>query len=372
MTGPATPGDPMTLPLTAPHRTASAARPDQQDGAGVRFAGVVKAFGAQRVLHGLDLEVAPGELVCLLGPSGCGKSTALRLLAGLEHPDGGRITVAGRDMAGVPTNKRDIGMVFQSYSLFPHLSVARNTAFGLRTRRVPAAEAAERAAAALELVGLAELAQRYPHQLSGGQQQRVALARALVTEPRVLLLDEPLSALDAKVRVQLRDEIRRIQQRLGITTVFVTHDQEEALAISDRVAVMNAGTIEQHGTPEDLYMRPATPFVAEFIGRSSLVPATVSDGTASVLGRQVPLLGTRADGPALVFVRPENLELGTEGAPAIVVATSYLGAVRRTQVRTEDGTELVVQHAAAERVETGALVRVQVRPEPVAARDPEA
>ncbi len=359
----------MTLPLTDVRRADVALPFGRPEGAGVEFAGVVKAFGSQRVLHGLDLQVAPGELVCLLGPSGCGKSTALRLLAGLEHLDGGRITVAGQDMAGVPTNKRDIGMVFQSYSLFPHLSVARNTAFGLRTRHVPAAEAAERVAAALELVGLADLAARYPHQLSGGQQQRVALARALVTEPRVLLLDEPLSALDAKVRVQLRDEIRRIQQRLGITTVFVTHDQEEALAIADRVAVMNGGSIEQHGTPEDLYMRPATAFVAEFIGRSSLVPATVTAGTALVLGTPVPLLAARPDGPALVFVRPENLELATDGAPAIVVATSYLGAIRRTQVRTEDGTELVVQHAAGERAEPGALVHVRVHPEPVAATD---
>lgn len=337
------------------------------EGSGVDFSGVVKSFGGQQVLHGLDLRVEPGQLVSLLGPSGCGKSTALRLLAGLERLDGGRITIAGRDMAGVPTNKRDIGMVFQSYSLFPHLTVARNTGFGLRTRHVPAGEVADRVAAALELVGLSSFAGRYPHQLSGGQQQRVALARALVTEPRVLLLDEPLSALDAKVRVQLREEIRRIQQRLGITTIFVTHDQEEALAVSDRIAVMNAGGIEQHGTPEDLYLRPATAFVAEFIGRSSLVPAVVAGGVATVLGQRVPLLVPRADGPAQVFVRPENVLLGAEGAPGIVVGTSFLGAVRRTQVRTEDGTELVVQHAAGEPVAPGELVHVVLRPGPVAA-----
>ena len=369
----------MTVPITARHTSTgvSGAAVDgvrlglRSESSGVEFAGVVKAFGGQRVLHGLDLAVQPGELVSLLGPSGCGKSTALRLLAGLEHLDDGRITIAGRDMAGVPTNKRDIGMVFQAYSLFPHLTVARNAGFGLRTRRIPAAEVAERVATALELVGLTSLAGRYPHQLSGGQQQRVALARALVTEPRVLLLDEPLSALDARVRVQLREEIRRLQQRLGITTIFVTHDQEEALAVSDRIAVMNAGSIEQQGTPEDLYMRPATAFVAEFIGRSSLVPATVVGGVAVVLGQRVPLLAPRADGPARVFLRPENLVLGTEGAPGIVVGTSYLGAVRRTQVRTEDGTELVVQHAASEPAEPGDLVRVQVRPEPAAAADPE-
>ena len=367
----------MTVPTTTGPLTADVPR-GAADGlpfglrgesSGVEFAGVVKAFGGQRVLHGLDLAVQPGELVSLLGPSGCGKSTALRLLAGLENLDGGRITIAGRDMAGVPTNKRDIGMVFQAYSLFPHLTVARNAGFGLRTRHVPASEVSERVATALELVGLSDFAGRFPHQLSGGQQQRVALARALVTEPRVLLLDEPLSALDAKVRVQLRDEIRRIQQRLAITTIFVTHDQEEALAVSDRIAVMNAGSIEQEGTPEDLYMRPATPFVAEFIGRSSLVPAVVSGGTATVLGQRVPLLVARADGPAQVFLRPENLLLGSEGAAGIVVATSYLGAVRRTSVRTEDGTELVVQHAASDPAEPGALVRVRVRPEPVAATD---
>jgi putative spermidine/putrescine transport system ATP-binding protein len=338
---------------------------------GVEFTGVVKQFGSQRVLHGVDLAVRPGELVSLLGPSGCGKSTALRLLAGLEHLDGGRITIAGRDMVGVPTNRRDIGMVFQSYSLFPHLTVARNTAFGLRTRKVAGSDVSERVAAALELVGLSALAGRYPHQLSGGQQQRVALARALVTEPQVLLLDEPLSALDAKVRLSLREEIRRIQQRLGITTIFVTHDQEEALAVSDRIAVMNTGSIEQLGTPEDLYLRPATPFVADFIGRSSLAPATVAGGEALLLGQRVPLLQPRQDGPAMVYLRPENVMLASQGAPGIVVGTSYLGAVRRTQVRTEDGTELVIQHAAGDAVAPGQLVRLQVMPVPVVATDPE-
>ena len=345
---------------------------DRSEGVRVVFDGVVKSYGSQRVLKGLQLEVQPGEFLSLLGSSGSGKSTALRLLAGLEPADGGTILVGGEDMSRVPANKRDMGMVFQSYSLFPHLSVARNTAFGLRMRRVPEARVRERVDAALALVGLSDFAARFPHQLSGGQQQRVALARALVTEPRVLLLDEPLSALDAKVRVQLREEIRRIQLRLGITTIFVTHDQEEALAVSDRVAVMNAGDIDQIGAPEELYTRPATTFVAEFIGRSCLVDAVVRDGFAEALGARLPLLAPHPDGPARVYLRPENLFLasdGTTGAvPAIVVSSSFLGAMRRTQVKTTEGVELVVQHSPGERVLAGDAVRVGVRPEPVAVR----
>ncbi len=345
---------------------------DRAEGARVVFDDVVKSFGGQRVLHGLNLDIAPGEFVSLLGPSGCGKSTALRLLAGLELADEGAIIVGDVDMSRVPTNKRDMGMVFQSYSLFPHLSVARNTAFGLKMRHVPEARVRERVEAALALVGLADFADRFPHQLSGGQQQRVALARALVTEPRVLLLDEPLSALDAKVRVQLRDEIRRIQLRLGITTIFVTHDQEEALAVSDRVAVMNAGNIDQIGTPEELYTRPATPFVAEFIGRSSLVDALVRNGFAEALGVRLPLISSREDGPAQVYLRPENLFLASGvvagTVPATVIESSFLGSLRRTHVKTTDGIELVVQHSATERVLAGDVVRVGVRPEPVSVR----
>jgi putative spermidine/putrescine transport system ATP-binding protein len=282
------------------------------------------------------------------------------------------VLLGGRDVSDVPTNKRDIGMVFQSYSLFPHLRVADNAAFGLRRRGVARAEAARRAADALELVGLGHLADRFPHQLSGGQQQRVALARALVTEPRVLLLDEPLSALDAKVRVQLRDEIRRIQLRLGITTVFVTHDQEEALAVSDRIAVMDAGRISQIGTPEDLYLRPATAEVAAFVGVSSLVPGIVSGRTVEVWGRALPLQGDAPDGHSEVFVRPENVLLlapdDAEGIAATVQESTFLGSFRRTLVRTADGTLVRVQHAAGDRVEYGDAVRITVAPVPVLAR----
>ena len=220
---------------------------------------------------------------------------------------------------------------------------------------------------ALALVGLEHLADRYPHQLSGGQQQRVALARALVTEPRVLLLDEPLSALDAKVRVGLRDEIRRIQLRLGITTVFVTHDQEEALAVSDRIAVMNAGRIEQIGTPEELYLRPATANVAEFVGLSSVLPATVRDGVASVLGVALPVIGEATDGPAEVFVRPENVRLGGP-IDAVVQESTFLGSIRRTLLRTDSGELVRMQHPVGERVRFGEQVTLTIDPEPVAVR----
>jgi putative spermidine/putrescine transport system ATP-binding protein len=341
------------------------------EGTRVEFRGVEKDYGTTRVLHGVDLDIAPGEFVSLLGPSGCGKTTALRVLAGLEQATGGSVLLGGKDVSRVPTNKRDIGMVFQSYSLFPHLKVVENTAFGLRRRGVGKADAARRAGDALDLVGLGHLADRYPHQLSGGQQQRVALARALVTEPRVLLLDEPLSALDAKVRVQLRDEIRRIQLRLGITTVFVTHDQEEALAVSDRIAVMNAGRIEQIGTPEDLYLRPATANVAAFVGVSSLVPGVVRGDVVTVWGQDLPLQTAADDGAVQVFLRPENVRLrgaAEPGVDAVVQESTFLGSFRRSVVRTADGSLLNVQHAASERAEYGDTVRVALDPAPVATR----
>ena len=249
----------------------------------VRMEGLTRHYGPVVALDGLDLTLRPGELIALLGPSGCGKTTTLRLLAGLEDADRGQITVGGRDITRLPASKRDMGMVFQAYSLFPHMTVLQNVAFGLRLRRVAKADRERRALDVLELVGLSEQAGRYAHQLSGGQQQRVALARALAIEPQVLLLDEPLSALDAKVRAQLRDQIRRIQLEVGITTLFVTHDQEEALAIADRVGVMREGQLEQLAPPTEVYSRPATPFVAEFVGLTNRLPGTVSgthgDGT---------------------------------------------------------------------------------------------
>ncbi len=356
-------------PRALPRTSDNALLADAGEGTRVEFRGVVKDYGTTRVLHDFALDIAPGEFVSLLGPSGCGKTTALRVLSGLESATGGAVLLGGRDVSGIPTNRRDIGMVFQSYSLFPHLRVIDNVAFGLRRRRVAKRVAARRASDALELVGLGHLADRFPHQLSGGQQQRVALARALVTEPRVLLLDEPLSALDAKVRVQLRDEIRRIQLRLGITTVFVTHDQEEALAVSDRIAVMNAGRIEQVGSPEDLYLRPASPYVAAFVGVSSVVPGVVAAGAVHVWGQRLSSHSPVADGSVDVFIRPENVRLVSEGGvPATVQETTFLGGFRRTLVRAADGTLLTVQHAAGDRVAYDDLVRVTFAEVPVVVR----
>ncbi|MGV8908523.1 MAG: ABC transporter ATP-binding protein [Propionicimonas sp.] len=333
--------------------------------------GVVKNFGKTQVLHDLNLTVRPGELVSLLGPSGCGKTTALRLIAGLEEPSGGVILMNGDDVTGVPTNRRDIGMVFQSYSLFPHLTAIDNTRFGLDMRKVPRHRARSMAAESLELVGLAALADRFPHQLSGGQQQRVALARALVTSPKVLLLDEPLSALDARVRVQLREEILRIQKELGITTVFVTHDQEEALAISDRVAVMREGRIEQIGTPEELYLTPATAEVAAFVGLSSLLPATVTGGVARIWGQAIPVVGSAPDGEYQAFVRPEHFKVapaGESGMRGIVEASIFLGSARRTELRVAGGELVAVQHDVSLRPERGDEWQLVVEPAPVVVR----
>jgi len=344
----------------------------------VEFTGVAKEFSGHRALTGFDLTLRPGELVALLGPSGCGKTTALRVLAGLESTDAGSITINGVDISRLPTSRRDMGMVFQSYSLFPHLSAQQNIEFGLRMRKVDGAEQRRRARAALSLVGLGGLgglSDRYAHQLSGGQQQRVALARALVTEPRVLLLDEPLSALDARVRVRLREEIRRIQTELGVTTLFVTHDQDEALAVADRLAVMRDSAIEQIGTPEDLYSRPASPFIADFVGLSNQLAGIVRYGFAELYGAKLPLVDpSQADGPVLVAVRPEDVELAQDGSGGdgsgagpvgVVVATSFHGSHRRTRVRLGDGAVVSVQHGVRLQTVPGDSVRLRFCGTPV-------
>jgi len=334
---------------------------------------VDKAFSGNMVLHQLSLRVEPGEFVSLLGPSGCGKTTALRLIAGLEHVTGGVVRMDDVDVSDIPTNKRDIGMVFQAYSLFPHMTALQNTMFGLEMRNVPSAEARQRAMDSLEIVGLSDLADRYPHAMSGGQQQRIALARALVTSPKVLLLDEPLSALDAQVRTQLRLEVRRIQQSIGITTIFVTHDQEEALAISDRVAVMTDGRIEQIGTPEELYLQPATPIVAAFVGMSSLVRTVAHGGRADVWGIGMPLIGDVPNGDCEVFIRPEHVRMAAEGDPVInatAETSTFLGSMRRTVLRMADGQTLIMQHPAEQRLDVGTSVQITIDPVLVAARLP--
>ncbi|AYG02467.1 ABC transporter ATP-binding protein [Gryllotalpicola protaetiae] len=348
--------------------TVSAAAALEVAGTAVELVGVVKTYAGHQALAGVDLRVEPGEFIALLGPSGCGKTTALRALSGLEQIDGGRILIDGKDVAQIAVNKRDIGMVFQSYSLFPHMTALQNVEFGLRMRKVDASARRTRATEALELVGLGHLAERYAHQLSGGQQQRVALARALVTRPRVLLLDEPLSALDAKVRVSLRDEIRRIQKDLGITTLFVTHDQEEALAVADRVAVMNSGDIEQIGTPEELYLNPRTSFVADFVGLSNKLDGNVAGGVVTVYGQPLNVLGEApAAGPVTAFVRPEDIALTADaGLPATVVSTSFLGSLRRTFVRLADETVVAVQHDVSDKPQPGEGVALRFKGRPVA------
>ena len=297
---------------------------------GVEVAGITKRFGALVAVDGVDLVIARGELLAVVGPSGCGKTTLIRIIAGLERPDAGEVRIGGRTATHLPPERRNVSIVFQNFALFPHMSVADNVAYGLKMRSFPRSERERRVNEALELVDLAGLGRRRPHELSAGQQQRVALARALAPRPHTLLLDEPLSALDASLRERLRLEIRRIQRELGITTILVTHDQEEALSIADRVAVMERGALVQVGEPWEVYDSPASPFVAGFIGKGSFVEAEVGGDGADLgpLGR-VPkerLPGHIEPGPALAFVRPEfvRVEPADSGSQAALEFTATL------------------------------------------------
>jgi len=332
-------------------------------GAPVTLDRLVRTFGSTRALDGLSLDIAPGEFIALLGPSGCGKTTALRVLAGFEQPDSGRVLVRGSDVSSVPAQHRDMGMVFQSYSLFPNMNARDNVAFGLQLRRQRSAVRKSRAGELLELVGLSEHALKFPHQLSGGQQQRVALARALAIEPQVLLLDEPLSALDAKVRAELRDQIRELQRRLNITTVFVTHDQEEALSMADRVCVMNQGRAEQVATPPVLYAQPSTAFVAEFVGVSSRVGVERDHAGVTVLGQSARVRGGEAAvpaGPLDALLRPEDVTatVARDGL-GVVLHRSFLGASTRLEVGIGGSTIKVdVRSVDSEDFELGTRVEL--------------
>jgi putative spermidine/putrescine transport system ATP-binding protein len=309
----------------------------------LRIEKLVKAFGNNPpVVKSVDLGINKGEFVSLLGPSGCGKTTILRMVAGFEQPNSGTIAVEGRDLTALPPNQRKVGMVFQAYALFPNMNVADNIGFGLKIAGTPRPQRDARVEEMLKLIGLSGFGKRFPFELSGGQQQRVALARALAPNPRMLLLDEPLSALDAKIRVSLREQIRQIQRDLGITTIFVTHDQEEALSISDRIVVMNAGNVEQFGTPFEIYNRPATKFVATFVGQLNTLNATVADAAA----RTVTIGGTTVTIPALpastrngeaiaLTMRPEAVSLGADRDIQLdgkVAEVAFLGSVIRVKV----------------------------------------
>ncbi|OJF98473.1 ABC transporter ATP-binding protein [Pararhizobium antarcticum] len=320
----------------------------------VVFQNLRKTFGAFTAIHDLSLTIEPGTLVTLLGPSGCGKTTTLRMLAGLEHPTSGRILIGGKDVTMLPANERDVSMVFQSYALFPHMTSLDNVAYGLESSGLKKKEARERAEEGLKLVGLGGFGQRLPAELSGGQQQRVAVARALVLEPQVLLLDEPLSNLDARLRRRVRTEIRELQQRLGFTAVYVTHDQDEALAVSDRIIVMKDGHIAQEGTPRDLYEAPASAFIADFMGEANVVACEVisvdgEDATIRIgaLEHRVPSRNARK-GPAKLAVRPNSITLEPAAEAAFsgtITHTAYLGDHVEYEVETANGPLFVVDPA---------------------------
>ena len=316
---------------------------------------VIKRFGKDTIINGLSLDVRPGEFFTLLGPSGCGKTTLLRMIIGFNSLEGGEIKIDGKVINNIPTNKRNMGMVFQNYAIFPHMSVRDNVAFGLKNRKVPQDQIESQVDEILKVVKIDHLKKRMPSKLSGGQQQRVALARAIVIHPEVLLMDEPLSNLDAKLRVEMRNAIKRIQQQVGITTIYVTHDQEEALAVSDRIAVMNGGVIQQIDTPKNVYQRPSNIFVSTFIGLSNIMDGRIEARDGQTLlhigDYSVPmenLSRSADDGQAVkVSIRPEEFIInreGSDGIPAVVRSSVFLGITTHYFVETADGREMEVIH----------------------------
>jgi iron(III) transport system ATP-binding protein len=329
-----------------------------------------KSFGAFTAIHDLSLTIEPGTLVTLLGPSGCGKTTTLRMLAGLEHPTSGKILIGGKDVTMLPANERDVSMVFQSYALFPHMNSLDNVAYGLESSGLSRKEARQKAENGLELVGLAGMGQRLPAELSGGQQQRVAVARALVLEPQVLLLDEPLSNLDARLRRRVRTEIRELQQRLQFTAVYVTHDQDEALAVSDKIIVMKDGNIAQQGAPRELYEAPASAFIADFMGEANVVPCTVIeiDGEHAViriqgLTHRVPRRNARP-GAAQLAVRPNSVTLEPAAKADFagrITQAAYLGDHIEYEVETSDGALFVVDPSVERPIPTSTDVAIGFR-----------
>lgn len=342
----------------------------------LRLEGVTRAFGKSVALSNLSLNVQNGEFVALLGPSGCGKSTALNCLAGLLPLTAGSISLDDRRVDHLPPERRGFGMVFQNYALFPHLTVRRNVAFGLQMRKTPKAEIERRVAAALELVQLSSHGNKHPNQLSGGQQQRVAIARAVVMEPQIVLMDEPLSNLDAKLRHEMRSEMRRLHNELGLTTVYVTHDQEEALSMADRLVVLNEGVVQQVGTPEDVYLRPANSFVADFMGYRNLLPMTVdhreaASGETHLRGHGISLRAKNDAsgidrGPVLVAIRPNDLVIGeVEGnrVDAVVRSVEYQGRDFAIEVVTSQGVVLFLR--STDHVTVGQAVSLGVRPDRV-------
>ena len=332
----------------------------------VRFSSVSKVYGGDVVaVDSIDLEIDAGKLVTLLGPSGCGKTTTLRLIAGLEFASSGRIEIGDRDVTRLPPTERDVSMVFQSYALFPHMTVMQNVSYGLKFSGFPKAEAQDRAVAGLELVGLRGLDDRLPSELSGGQQQRVAVARALVLEPQVLLFDEPLSNLDAKLRRQVREDIRAIQQDLRLTVVYVTHDQEEALAVSDEIVVMRDAAIAQMGSPRELFNEPVSQFVADFIGEANIVPCEIlsvhgETAEVSVAGYRFSLASRGLkSGSATMAVRPSHLLIGaTNGFPARVTKSTYVGVRMEYTIQADFGELFAIQDDVLSPLDTGDEVRL--------------